>query len=266
MGQPMNSILELQNVTITYKNKIAAEDVSFKVSENQILAIVGESGSGKSTLLRAIDGLLPQTGALTAGRILYKGGSFADSKQRELQNLRGKEIAMIFQNPGEYLNPRRRIESQFMEMLDIHMDGSHEEKRNLAIQMLGRLNLPDAERIMKSYPFQLSGGMNQRVAIAMAISTKPKLLLADEPTSALDVTVQAQVVKELLDLRRVFGTSMILVTHNMAVASKMADQIVVMKSGKVMEYGTRDQVILNSVNPYTRKLLSAVPGLEAENG
>lgn len=262
----MSNILEVQHVTITYKDHIAVENVSFQVAENQILAIVGESGSGKSTLIRAIDGLLPETGKVTEGKILYLRNLLNDPGQKNLQKLRGREIAMIFQNPGEYLNPRRKIESQFMEMLDIHGNGTRQEKRSLALQMLNRLNLPDAERILKSYPFQLSGGMNQRVAIAMAISTKPKLLLADEPTSALDVTVQAQVVKELLELRQTFGTAMILVTHNIAVASKMADQIVVMKSGKIQEYGTRDQVILEPKSTYTRELLNAVPGLEAANG
>lgn len=258
----MGNILEVQQVTITYKDNIAVENVSFQVAENQILAIVGESGSGKSTLIRAIDGLLPEAGKVTEGKILYLGNLLNDPGQKNLQKLRGKEIAMIFQNPGEYLNPRRKIESQFMEILDIHGTGTRQEKRSLALQMLNRLNLPDAERILKSYPFQLSGGMNQRVAIAMAVSMRPKLLLADEPTSALDVTVQAQVVKELLELRQTFGTAMILVTHNIAVASKMADQIVVMKSGKIQEYGTRDQVILNPKSSYTRELLNAVPGLE----
>ncbi len=258
----MGNILEVQQVTITYKDNIAVENVSFQVAENQILAIVGESGSGKSALIRAIDGLLPESGKVTEGKILYLGNLLNDPGQKNLQKLRGKEIAMIFQNPGEYLNPRRKIESQFMEILDIHGTGTRQEKRSLALQMLNRLNLPDAERILKSYPFQLSGGMNQRVAIAMAVSTRPKLLLADEPTSALDVTVQAQVVKELLELRQTFGTAMILVTHNIAVASKMADQIVVMKSGKIQEYGTRDQVILNPKSSYTRELLNAVPGLE----
>ncbi len=258
----MGNILEVQQVKITYKDNIAVENVSFQVAENQILAIVGESGSGKSTLIRAIDGLLPESGKVTEGKILYLGNLLNDPGQKNLQKLRGKEIAMIFQNPGEYLNPRRKIESQFMEILDIHGTGTRQEKRSLALQMLNRLNLPDAERILKSYPFQLSGGMNQRVAIAMAVSTRPKLLLADEPTSALDVTVQAQVVKELLELRQTFGTAMILVTHNIAVASKMADQIVVMKSGKIQEYGTRDQVILNPKSSYTRELLNAVPGLE----
>ncbi len=258
----MNSILEVQQLTITYSDKIAVENVSFKIAEHQILAIVGESGSGKSTLIRAIDGLLPDAAKVTEGKILYQGNQLNDSRQKNLQRLRGKDIAMIFQNPGEYLNPRRKIESQFMEMLDIHENGTRQEKRSLAIQMLNRLNLTDAERILKSYPFQLSGGMNQRVAIAMAISTKPKLLLADEPTSALDVTVQAQVVKELLELRQSFGTAMIIVTHNIAVASKMADYIVVMKSGKVQESGTRNQVILDPQSTYTKELLDAVPGLE----
>ena len=258
----MGNILEVQQVTITYKDNIAVENVSFQVAENQILAIVGESGSGKSTLIRAIDGLLPESGKVTEGKILYLGNLLNDPGLKNLQKLRGKEIAMIYQNPGEYLNPRRKIESQFMEILDIHGTGTRQEKRSLALQMLNRLNLPDAERILKSYPFQLSGGMNQRVAIAMAVSTRPKLLLADEPTSALDVTVQAQVVKELLELRQTFGTAMILATHNIAVASKMADQIVAMKSGKIQEYGTRDQVILNPKSSYTRELLNAVPGLE----
>lgn len=245
-------LVKVQHVSIAYRDKMVVQDVNFSVMKNQITAIVGESGSGKSTLLKTIAGLLPAGGQIVAGHILFSG----------MEQRMGKEIAMIFQNPGEYLNPRRKIGSQFLEMLNIQVTISRQEKIKLAMDSLARLKLSDPERIMKSYPFQLSGGMNQRVAIAMAISTGPRLLLADEPTSALDVTIQAQVVKELLSLRDQLGTAMIIVTHNIAVAAKMADQILVMKNGRIQEAGSRDQVIFHPISPYTQRLLHAVPELE----
>lgn len=258
------NVLEFQDVHITYRQKEAVGGVSLQVPENAIVALVGESGSGKSTLLRAAAGLLSADGSVSSGTVFFQGRSLAEYSEAQLRSIRGREIAMIFQNAGSYLNPRRRIGGQYLEMLRSHLPLSKEEAENQAKETLRRLKLSDTERIWKSYPFQLSGGMQQRVAIAMAICMRPRLLLADEPTSALDVTVQAQVVQELLKLKAEMKTSILLITHNMGVASKMADYIAVMREGKIVETGRRDQIIFHPEHAYTKALLEAVPKLESE--
>lgn len=259
-------ILEFKELSIKYPcGKMAVNRVSFSVPEGGIVAIVGESGSGKSTLLRSCLGLLPAGGAICGGEICYRGQSMGSFSQERLRHLRGEEISMIFQNAGKFLNPRRKIGSQYLEMLHCHRRGSKKENRQLALEMLGDMKLADTERIMNSYPFELSGGMLQRVAIAMAMSLKPGLLLADEPTSALDVTVQAQVVQEMLRLRERFKTTIVIVTHNMGVAARMADKIAVMQNGCLMEFGDREQVIKRPESGYTRFLLSAVPVLKEDD-
>ena len=171
---------------------------------------------------------------------------------------------MIFQNAGDYLNPRRKVCDQYVETLRCHQSMTKKQGYEIAKKMLATLKLPDTKHVMNAYPFQLSGGMKQRVAIAMAMSMNPKLLLADEPTSALDVTVQAQVVKQMMDLRDKMGTAIVIVTHNMGVASKMADYIAVMQNGELKEFGTREQVIYHPENDYTKKLLTVVPKLQGE--
>jgi ABC-type dipeptide/oligopeptide/nickel transport system ATPase component len=257
------NVLELQDLSITYQGtKEAAKHISFAVPEKSIVAIVGESGSGKSTIIRATIGLLTAGGEISGGKILFCGEDLQTFSKEQMRKARGEEMAMIFQDAGSYLNPRRKIGSQFVETLRVHQDISKEEARAQAKAMLSRLKLADPERIMKSYAFQLSGGMRQRVAIAMAMAMHPKLLLADEPTSALDVTIQAQVVQEMLDMRESLGTAIVIVTHNMGVASRMADYIAVMQNGNLMEFGTRDQVIDHPQSSYTKKLLSVVPELE----
>lgn len=257
------NVLELNDVSIIYQNiKEAVRHVSFAVPEGKIAAIVGESGSGKSTVIRAAIDLLPAGGEVSSGQILFQGEDISTFSKEQMRKIRGSEMVMIFQDAGSYLNPRRKIGTQYLETLDAHLSLPKAEAKKLAEEMLLRLKLPDPERVMKSYPFQLSGGMRQRVAIAMAMSMHPKLLLADEPTSALDVTVQAQVVQEMLNMRDELGTAIIIVTHNMGVASRMADYIAVMQHGKLMEFGTRDQVIETPQSEYTRKLLSVVPELE----
>ncbi len=207
-------------------------------------------------------GLLPSGGKVAEGRILFEGQDLGKLSQKEMRQIRGKEIAMIFQNPGDYLNPRRKVGSQYLETLGCHLSLPKDERVKLALKMLASLKLPDGERIMNSYPFQLSGGMKQRVALAMALSLSPKLLLADEPTSALDVTIQAQVVYELLKTRQRLGTAMVIVTHNMGAASRLADYIGVMRAGKLEEWGTRDQIIKAPRSEYTKGLLTAVPTLK----
>ena len=260
----MKPILEIQNLTIDYPERAGVvRNANFAVQSGEIMAVVGESGSGKSTLLSAILGLIPAGGAIRGGKILYNGSDLVKLNREEARLIRGRKIAMVFQNSGEYLNPRRKIGSQYLEMMKYHLPGTKREHCGRALEMLERLHLANSDRIMQSYPFELSGGMRQRVALAMALSLEPELLLADEPTSALDVTVQAQVVREMLQMRKQFGMTILIVTHNIGVASRMADHIVVMKNGEQREYGTRQQVIEHPQDEYTRYLLSAVPELEA---
>ena len=259
------NVLELMDVSIIYQNtKEAVKHVSFAVPEGKIVAIVGESGSGKSTLIRAAIGLLPAGGELASGQILFGEKDMAAMTEEELRHVRGEGMAMIFQNAGDYLNPRRKVCDQYVETLRCHQSRTKKQGYEIAKKMLATWKLPDTKHVMNAYPFQLSGGMKQRVAIAMAMSMHPKLLLADEPTSALDVTVQAQVVKQMMDLRDKMGTAIVIVTHNMGVASKMADYIAVMQNGELKEFGTREQVIYHPENDYTKKLLTVVPKLQGE--
>ena len=236
-----------------------------QLAVGEICSIVGESGSGKTTLIRAILGCLPGGGEITAGEILFENESLLDLRSSEQwRRLRGTKISMIFQDSGAMLNPTRRIGKQFIEYIRTHEQMSKKTAYDLAVQMLERMRLPNGNNIMQSYPFQLSGGMRQRVGIAMAMTFQPKLLLADEPTSALDVTTQAQIVRQMLELREQFGTSIILVTHNLGVAAYMADKIVVMQHGQIVEQGSREQILHQPQHEYTKSLLAAVPSLEGK--
>ena len=199
---------------------------------------------------------------VTRGDIWFEGKSLPDVPPKEMRRICGEKIGMIFQDCGGTLNPIRRIGSQFVEYIRIHTDISKQEAWDKARSMLEKMRLPDSENIMKSYPHQLSGGMRQRVGIAIAMTFNPELLLADEPTSALDVTTQAQIVREMMELRDRFGTGIIIVTHNLGVAAYMADQLIVMQHGKVVDRGTRDEVMDHPTSEYTRNLLQSVPELE----
>lgn len=236
-------------------------DVSLSVEEGEIISIVGESGSGKTTLIRGILGLLPPGGSITDGKILFQDRDLTKLSESEMQDIRGKDIAMIFQDVGAALDPIQRIQTQYQESIAVHQKMSAKEYVSKAISMLKRMHLTDTQRVMESYPFELSGGMKQRVGIAMGMTAQPKLLLADEPTSALDVTIQAQVVRQMKELRDQFGTTIILVTHNMGVASYLSDKIGVMKQSKLVEFGSRDEIIYHPKEAYTRELLEAVPKL-----
>lgn len=238
----------------------AADHVSFSLQEGEIACIVGESGSGKSTVLHGILGL-PSPGAVTKGRILLYGKDIASMSRTELLKMRGEQVAMIFQDTGRYMNPISRVGHQFDSFLRYHLDCGKEEMHRIEEDYLQRVHLPDTRRVLHSYPFELSGGMRQRVGIAMAMSLKPKLLLGDEPTSALDVTVQAQVVRQMLDLRKKYGTTLLIVTHNMSVAAYMSDYIGVMQQGKLVEWGRTEEVIGSPRTDYTKKLLHSVIGL-----
>lgn len=255
------ALLQYEHVDITYNGFAAVRDVSFAVKEGEILGIVGESGSGKSTIIRAAMGLLGSSGMVTRGDIWYKGKNLPDLKESERRQINGPELGMIFQNAGSSFCPIRKVGAQLFESMRGHEVISKETFHAQALDLLEKLGFEDGKRILESYPFELSGGMQQRVGIAAAMLLNPSVLLADEPTSALDVTVQKQVVEEMLQLRRNFGTAIVLVTHNIGVVRAMADQVLVMQGGRMAEYGSAQQVLSAPQEAYTKKLLSAVPRL-----
>lgn len=257
-------MLKFNNVTISYGNNPTVKDFSLHVEQGQVVSLVGESGSGKTTVIRAALGLLPGGGKVTDGDILYNGKSVLTLSNAQWSKMRGTEISMIFQDSGAMMNPTKKVGDVFVEYLQTHEKISKKDAWNKGIMMLEKMRLPSGDNIMRSYPFQLSGGMRQRVGIAMGMTYSPKLLLADEPTSALDVTTQAQIVRQMMALRDVYGTSIIVVTHNLGVAAYMSDYIVVMKHGVIEDQGDRDHILHHSENEYTRKLLEAVPSLGGE--
>ena len=253
-------MLKIDNITVQYgNNKPTIEDFSLEISSGEIVAIVGESGSGKTTVIRSVLGLLPGQGKVTKGDIVFEGDSILNYTQKQWNQCRGTKMSMIFQDCGAMINPNRRIGSQFVEYIRVHEDMPKDKAKDKAIDMLNRMRLPQAKDIMRKYPFQLSGGQRQRVGIAMAMTFQPKLLIADEPTSALDVTTQSQIVKEMMELRDKYDTSIMIVTLNLAVAVYMADKIIVMKDGEVVDRGTRDEILNNTTSDYTKRLLASVP-------
>jgi ABC-type dipeptide/oligopeptide/nickel transport system ATPase component len=257
----MAEILKYEHVDITYNGFKAVKDISFTVSEGEILGIVGESGSGKSTLIKAAMGLLGESGLVTRGDIWFEGKNLPDLPEKEMRRICGEKIGMIFQDCGASMSPIRTIGEQIVESLSAHHKVDVHEAKATAMELFNKLRFKDGERVWNSYPFELSGGMNQRAGIAIAMLMNPAILMADEPTSALDVAVQRQVVEEMMNVRDVFGTAIIIVTHDIGVVSAMADSILVLQNGNVMEYGKAKDVLENPQNDYTRKLLSAVPRL-----
>ena len=258
----MAEILKYEHVDITYNGICAVKDVSFRLSEGEILGIVGESGSGKSTLIKAAMGLLGPAGLVTRGDIRYKGKNLPDLPENERRKLNGPELGMIFQSAGSAFCPIRTVGAQLYESAREHVAMPRERFLARALDMLQKLGFENGRRILDAYPFELSGGMQQRVGIAAAMLLNPSVLLADEPTSALDVSVQKQVVEEMLLVRRTFGTSIVLVTHNIGVIGAMADKVLVMKNGEMVEYGATQQVLNDPKEDYTRLLMSAVPKLK----
>lgn len=265
LGKRETPLLEIKKLTVAYQNYKSSVDIlkdfSLSLEKNQVLGIVGESGSGKTTLVRSLLGLLPAGGEIKRGKILFKGTDLLKLGQEEQRTLRGRQISMIFQDPSAALNPIRRIGTQFTETLCCHLGISKNIARILALEMLAKMCLPDPAKILSYYPFQLSGGMKQRVTIAMAMALNPEILIADEPTSALDVTVQAQIIKEMEKLRQNFATSIILITHNIGLVAYLADKIGVMYGGRLVEWGTKEQVLNQPGHPYTKALLEASPQL-----
>lgn len=257
----MAEILRYEHVDISYNGSRIVKDVSFALEEGEILGIVGESGSGKSTLIKAAMGLLGPAGMVTRGDIWYKDKNLPDLSAGELRKLNGPELGMIFQYAGSSFCPTRTVGAQLYETMTEHESMSKKTFQQQALELLGKLGFENGQRILDSYPFELSGGMQQRVGIAAAMLLNPSVLLADEPTSALDVSVQKQVVEEMLLVRRTFGTSIVLVAHNIGVIGAMADKVLVLKNGETVEYGETQRVLHTPESAYTQKLMAAVPRL-----
>ena len=257
-----DTLLNYDSVEISFNGTPVVHNISFSLRPGEILGLVGESGSGKSTLIKAAMGLLGDNGLVTRGDITYKGKNLVDMPEHELRSIRGAEIGMIFQDAGASLCPIRTIGSQVYESMKAHGKIKRADAKMRAMELLSKLNFKEPERVWDSYPFEMSGGMNQRAGIAISMLMNPPILLADEPTSALDVSVQRQVVREMLKLRELFGTAIIIVTHDIGVVRAMADTVLVLKNGKMVEYGEAKKVLNHPQDPYTKKLLAAVPRLK----
>ena len=252
-------LLEVKNLHIQYAGIEMVHGISFSLDSGEVLSLVGESGSGKTSVIRAVLGCLPHEGRVNEGEIIFSGVNMLKNTPKMWRDISGRNISMIFQDSGSMMNPIRTIGSQFVEYILEHSSMDPQKAEKEAKEMLDKMQLPNPDTIMDSFPFELSGGMRQRVGIAMAMFFRPQLLLADEPTSALDVTTQAQVVKELMKICREDGTAIILVTHNLGVATYMSDKIMVMQNGHVVEEGTSEAIIENPQANYTKELLHSVP-------
>jgi oligopeptide/dipeptide ABC transporter ATP-binding protein len=265
----MSSLLKIDNMSVRFAtprgNLKAVNDVTIELLAGESLGVVGESGSGKTVLSRATMGLLPGTATRT-GTITYEGKDISNMPKDEVRKLWGTGMAMIFQDPMTALNPVRRIGSQLTESLTVRLGMSKKDAKEKAIELLKRVRIPDPEAMLRKFPYQLSGGMRQRIMIAIAVSCEPKLLFADEPTTALDVTVQAQVLELLTELRKEANMAMILVTHDLGVVAGHTDKIAVMYAGDVVEYAPTRQLFANMKMPYTEALLKSIPRLETPTG
>lgn len=263
----MTPLLSVKDLHVTFKLQKqelqAVRGVSFTIYEEEILGIVGESGCGKSATAKALVKLLPAHSSVISGEVIYKGENLLNYTEKEMQKIRGKELGMIFQDPMTSLNPTMKIGDQIVEGYLHHIkNGTRKEARAYAIQLLELVGIPQAFTRIDQYPHTLSGGMRQRVMIALALAAKPKLIIADEPTTALDVTIQAQILDLMQEIKKKTGTSFILITHDMSVVAGYCDRVLVMYSGKVIERSTVDHLFAKPSHPYTQGLLQSIPRLD----
>ena len=264
-------LLEVKNLRINFKTYAglvqAVRGVDFTLSKGETLAIVGESGSGKSVTSNALMRLIPQpAGRYEDGQILFEGKDLLKLSEREMESIRGNEIAMIFQDPMTALNPTMRVGKQIMEVILTHKKGvSKEAAKQRAIELLAEVGIPDPERRFKQYPHEFSGGMRQRVVIAIALAAEPKILIADEPTTALDVTIQAQILELMKKIQEKNGNAIIFITHDLGVVANVADRVAVMYAGQIVEYGSSHDIFYNPKHPYTWGLLGSMPDLDSED-
>jgi len=261
MQQPILEIDGLKTHFFTYNGVVKAVDgVSLKVHREEVLGIVGETGCGKSVTVRSTMGLVPDPGRIVAGKILLDGESLLEKSDAELRRIRGSRMSMIFQNPLSSLNPVFTIGNQVSHVIRIHQGKNKPEARQRAVETFELVRLPDPERLLKKYPHELSGGMLQRVMIAMALSCQPEVLIADEPTTALDVTIQAQILSLMLKLKQEMGTAIIMITHDLGVVAETCDRVAVMYAGLIVEQGPVQKIFSDPLHPYTEGLLSSLPG------
>jgi oligopeptide/dipeptide ABC transporter ATP-binding protein len=260
--------LEVKNLRVEFPSDInirpAVDGVSFNARKNKVLAIVGESGSGKTVACLSSIGLVPGQGKITSGEVIFHEKNLLGLNSNQLADIRGEEITVIFQEPTASLNPVIKVGNQISEVLQVHKRISKEEATRITEELLKKVGISDSKLRIDNYPHQLSGGMNQRMMIAMAIACKPELIIADEPTTALDVTIQAQIIQLLKDLKESNNLSMILITHDFGIVAEMADDVVVMYAGIIVETGSVFDIFNSPAHPYTKGLLEAVPPLDKE--
>ena len=262
----MSALLDVQHLTVSFdaaRGTRVVDDVSFTVEPGETLGLVGESGSGKSVTAYSILRLLQPPGQVTGGRIVFEGRDLLTLSERDMRAVRGARISLIFQEPMTALNPVMRVGDQIAEALTAHNVLSRTEARARAAELLAAVRIPDPARRVRDYPHQLSGGMRQRVMIAIALACRPPLVIADEPTTALDVTIQAQVLELIRQLQKEFSLALLLITHDFGVVAEMADRVAVMRAGKIVEDGPVRQILRAPSHEYTRRLLAAVPGMSA---
>ena len=262
----MEKLLEVKNLCVnfgTYGGEVkAVRGVTFDLHKGETLAIVGESGSGKSVACKTIMRILSSNGYIKDGEILFDGKDLTKVSEKEMEKVRGKDIAMIFQDPMTSLNPTMTIGKQIMEPIIKHQGFSKEDAKKRAIELIELVGISDAEKRFKQYPHQFSGGMRQRIVIAISLACNTKVLIADEPTTALDVTIQAQILELIKDLQEKTGVAVIFITHDLGVVANMADRVAVMYAGKIIEYGTSDDIFYDPRHPYTWGLLGSMPTLD----
>lgn len=264
----LKDILQVNHLDTTFQagktKKGAIRNVSFSIGKGEIVGIVGESGSGKSILMKAIIGLLPESAKVENGEIIYDGTHIEKMTKKELRTIRGKEIAMIFQDPMTSLNPLKKVGTHLTELIIRNRSVKKKEAEKIALEIIRQVGIPSPELRMNQYPHEFSGGMRQRVMIAMALSCQPKLLIADEPTTALDVTIQVQILKLLKRLQKDSDMSIALISHDLGVVASLCSRIIVMYGGRIMEEGTAEEIFYGASHPYTKALLQSIPNLASE--
>jgi len=265
-----DKVLEVKNLRTVFKSRgqevQAVRGVSLSVDKGEIVGLVGESGSGKSVTMKAVLGILPENAEVSADALKLNGTELTKLSEEEYRKMRGKEMTMIFQDPMTALNPLIKIGKQLEEVIIRHSGCSKAEAGEKAIEMLRKVGIPIPEQRVKQYPHEFSGGMRQRVLIAMALACEPKLLIADEPTTALDVTIQAQILDLLKELEKEYHTSIVLITHDMGVVATVCSKVAIMYGGLIMEKGTVDEIFYEPKHPYTKALLRAIPSLDLKEG
>jgi len=262
-------LLQVKNLCTTFDidsgEVRAVNGVSFNLDRGKVLGIVGESGSGKSVTAYSIMRILVEPGKISAGEILFNGEDVTKYSEKKMREFRGKRVSIIFQDPMTSLNPTYTIGNQLMEAIRLHTSRNRAQAKERAIEMLSLVGINEPEKRMKQYPHELSGGMRQRVMIAMALACEPDILIADEPTTALDVTIQAQILELMQELQKKLGMAIIMITHDLGVIAEMCDEIIVMYAGRVCERGTADEIFYNPRHEYTKGLLRSIPRLEKEH-